>query len=232
MVRVASAVAASALEDFLGAAAGEKSSLRFSARNAADVGEVGAAIDALACASGVTRVAVADAMGTGDPESFANAVRDVVDAVAVAGATLVEVELRVEANAFEEKTFWPKARAELERTRLALGNDAACIFLVSGDVGSDFDGFVSKGRVLGGAASGFAERGRRLRQAAASPESSSYYSNGNVTETASKTNAFRDVTSAFAVFFFLLIAILSGFLAMTAMSFPTDSLLYPREKNE
>jgi hypothetical protein len=57
-------------------------------------------------------------------------------------------------------------------------------------------------------------------------------SNGNATAVAEKTRGFRDATAMFAVFFLLLVIALCGIMAMASMAFPSDSLLYPREKNE
>jgi hypothetical protein len=49
---------------------------------------------------------------------------------------------------------------------------------------------------------------------------------------AEKTRGFRDATAMFAVFFLLLVIALCGIMAMASMAFPSDSLLYPREKND
>jgi hypothetical protein len=78
------------------------------------------------------------------------------------------------------------------------------------------------------------EQRRRLRQDVSGFGGASTFapSNGNATAVADKTRRFRDATSTFAVFFLLLVISVCGIMAMASMTFPSDSLLYPREKND
>ena len=237
VARVASARAASALEDFLAAPRGAAPSGKTgaSARRAADLGAVHASLDALACAPGVARVRVGDA-DIGDPVAFGDAIaRAVAEArhqnrgggaenatsatlvmasEAAATAFFVETEDATGDVAFADVIF-ASARASLERARAALGGDAVLIVLVSDGVGVP------------------REQRRRLRQDAESVGASTFApSNGNATAVADKTRRFRDATATFAVFFLLLVISVCGIMAMTSMTFPSDSLLYPREKND
>jgi len=238
VAHVASARAASALEDFLAAPRGAAPSGKTgaSARRAADLGAVRASLDALACAPGVARVRVGDA-DIGDPVAFGDAVaRAVAEArhqsrgvgaenatsatLAIASETaatafFVETEDATGDVAFADVVF-ASARAALERARAALGGDAVLVVLVSDGVG------------------GPREQRRRLRQDASGVGGASTFapSNGNATAVADKTRRFRDATATFAVFFLLLVISVCGIMAMTSMTFPSDSLLYPREKND
>ena len=238
VAHVASARAASALEDFLAAPRGAAPSGKTgaSARRAADLGAVHASLDALACAPGVARVRVGDA-DIGDPVAFGDAVaRAVAEArhqsrgggaenatsatLAIASETaatafFVETEDATGDVAFADVVF-ASARAALERARAALGGDAVLVVLVSDGVG------------------GPREQRRRLRQDASGVGGASTFapSNGNATAVADKTRRFRDATATFAVFFLLLVISVCGIMAMTSMTFPSDSLLYPREKND
>ena len=235
VAHVASARAASALEDFLAAPA-PSGKTGASARRAADLGAVRASLDALACAPGVARVRVGDA-DIGDPVAFGDAVaRAVAEArhqsrgggaenatsatLAIASETaatafFVETEDATGDVAFADVVF-ASARAALERARAALGGDAVLVVLVSDGVG------------------GPREQRRRLRQDASGVGGASTFapSNGNATAVADKTRRFRDATATFAVFFLLLVISVCGIMAMTSMTFPSDSLLYPREKND
>ena len=239
MARVASARAASALEAFLAAGGDADFSLKkpgASARRAADLRETRASLDALACAPGVARVRVGDA-DIGDPVAFGDAVaRAVAEArhqsrgggaenatsatlvmaseTAATTAFFVETEDATGDVAFADVVF-ASARAALERACAALGGDAVLVVLVSDGVG------------------GPREQRRRLRQDAESVGASTFApSNGNATVVADKTRRFRDATATFAVFFLLLVISVCGIMAMASMTFPSDSLLYPREKND
>ena len=239
VAHVASARAASALEDFLAAPRGAAPSGKTgaSARRAADLGAVHASLDALACAPGVARVRVGDA-DIGDPVAFGDAVaRAVAEArhqsrgggaenatsatlvmaseTAATTAFFVETEDATGDVAFADVVF-ASARAALERARAALGGDAVLVVLVSDGVG------------------GPREQRRRLRQDVSGFGGASTFapSNGNATVVADKTRRFRDATSTFAVFFLLLVISVCGIMAMASMTFPSDSLLYPREKND
>lgn len=236
VAHVASARAASALEDFLAAPRGAAPSGKTgaSARRAADLGAVHASLDALACAPGVARVRVGDA-DIGDPVAFGDAVARAVaearhqsrggGAENATSATLA-IASETAATAFFVETedatgdvadvVFASARAALERARAALGGDAVLVVLVSDGVG------------------GPREQRRRLRQDASGVGGASTFapSNGNATAVADKTRRFRDATAAFAVFFLLLVISVCGIMAMTSMTFPSDSLLYPREKND
>lgn len=236
VAHVASARAASALEDFLAAPRGAAPSGKTgaSARRAADLGAVHASLDALACAPGVARVRVGDA-DIGDPVAFGDAVARAVaearhqsrggGAENATSATLA-IASETAATAFFVETedatgdvadvVFASARAALERARAALGGDAVLVVLVSDGVG------------------GPREQRRRLRQDASGVGGASTFapSNGNATAVADKTRRFRDATATFAVFFLLLVISVCGIMAMTSMTFPSDSLLYPREKND
>jgi hypothetical protein len=237
VARVASATAASALEAFLagaGAASAEKPGA--SARRVADLGEVSASLDALACAPGVARVRVGDA-DIGDPAAFGDAVARAVaashDSSAGAGsesafrATLVRAD--ESAATFFSGDVFASARDALDRARAALGVDAVLVVLVAdGEGTTDVEG-------TGGTTAEFSRR--RLAQdekADGETKRTSTFSssNGNATVVAEKTRGFRDATAMFAVFFLLLVIALCGIMAMASMAFPSDSLLYPREKNE
>ena len=235
VARVASATAASALEAFLagaGAASAEKPGA--SARRVADLGEVSASLDALACAPGVARVLVGDA-DIGDPAAFGDAVARAVaashDSSAGAGsesafrATLVRADESA-ATVFSGDVF-ASARDALDRARAALGVDAVLVVLVSdGEGTTDVEG-------TGGTTAEFSRR-RLAQDADGETKRTSTFSssNGNATAVAEKTRGFRDATAMFAVFFLLLVIALCGIMAMASMAFPSDSLLYPREKNE
>ena len=133
---------------------------------------------------------------------------------AAATAFFVETEDATGDVAFADVIF-ASARASLERARAALGGDAVLVVLVSDGVGVP------------------REQRRRLRQDAESVGASTFApSNGNATAVADKTRRFRDATATFAVFFLLLVISVCGIMAMTSMTFPSDSLLYPREKND
>lgn len=236
VAHVASARAASALEDFLAAPRGAAPSGKTgaSARRAADLGAVHASLDALACAPGVARVRVGNA-DIGDPVAFGDAVARAVaearhqsrggGAENATSATLA-IASETAATAFFVETedatgdvadvVFASARAALERARAALGGDAVLVVLVSDGVG------------------GPREQRRRLRQDASGVGGASTFapSNGNATAVADKTRRFRDATATFAVFFLLLVISVCGIMAMTSMTFPSDSLLYPREKND
>jgi hypothetical protein len=235
VARVTSATAASALEAFLagaGAASAEKPGA--SARRVADLGEVSASLDALACAPGVARVLVGDA-DIGDPAAFGDAVARAVaashDSSAGAGsesafrATLVRADESA-ATVFSGDVF-ASARDALDRARAALGVDAVLVVLVSdGEGTTDVEG-------TGGTTAEFSRR-RLAQDADGETKRTSTFSssNGNATVVAEKTRGFRDATAMFAVFFLLLVIALCGIMAMASMAFPSDSLLYPREKNE
>ena len=240
VARVASARAASALEAFLAAGGDADFSLKkpgASARRAADLRETRASLDALACAPGVARVRVGDA-DIGDPVAFGDAVARAVaearhqsrggGAENATSATLVMASETAATTAFFVETedatgdvafadvIFASARASLERARAALGGDAALVVLVSDGVGVP------------------REQRRRLRQDVSGFGGASTFapSNGNATAVADKTRRFRDATSTFAVFFLLLVISVCGIMAMASMTFPSDSLLYPREKND
>lgn len=235
VARVASATAASALEAFLagaGAASAEKPGA--SARRVADLGEVSASLDALACAPGVARVRVGDA-DIGDPAAFGDAVARAVaashDSSAGAGsesafrATLVRAD--ESAATFFSGDVIASARDALDRARAALGVDAVLVVLVAdGEGTTDVEGTI-------GTTAEFSRR-RLAQDADGETKRTSTFSssNGNVTVVAEKTRGFRDATAMFAVFFLLLVIALCGIMAMASMAFPSDSLLYPREKNE
>jgi hypothetical protein len=235
VARVASATAASALEAFLagaGAASAEKPGA--SARRVADLGEVSASLDALACAPGVARVLVGDA-DIGDPAAFGDAVARAVaashDSSAGAGsesafrATLVRAD--ESAATFFSGDVFASARDALDRARAALGVDAVLVVLVAdGEGTTDVEG-------TGGTTAEFSRR-RLAQDADGEKKRTSTFSssNGNATAVAEKTRGFRDATAMFAVFFLLLVIALCGIMAMASMAFPSDSLLYPREKNE
>lgn len=235
VARVTSATAASALEAFLagaGAASAEKPGA--SARRVADLGEVSASLDALACAPGVARVLVGDA-DIGDPAAFGDAVARAVaashDSSAGAGsesafrATLVRAD--ESAATFFSGDVFASARDALDRARAALGVDAVLVVLVAdGEGTTDVEG-------TGGTTAEFSRR-RLAQDADGEKKRTSTFSssNGNATVVAEKTRGFRDATAMFAVFFLLLVIALCGIMAMASMAFPSDSLLYPREKNE
>jgi hypothetical protein len=235
VARVTSATAASALEAFLagaGAASAEKPGA--SARRVADLGEVSASLDSLACAPGVARVLVGDA-DIGDPAAFGDAVARAVaashDSSAGAGsesafrATLVRADESA-ATVFSGDVF-ASARDALDRARAALGVDAVLVVLVAdGEGTTDVEG-------TGGTTAEFSRR-RLAQDADGETKRTSTFSssNGNATVVAEKTRGFRDATAMFAVFFLLLVIALCGIMAMASMAFPSDSLLYPREKNE
>lgn len=235
VARVASATAASALEDFLaGAGAASADEPGASARRVADLGEVSASLDALACAPGVARVRVGDA-DIGDPAAFGDAVARAVaashDSSADAGsesafrATLVRADEKKSAATVFSGDVFAFARDALDRARAALGVEAVLVVLVADGEGTT-DGE--------GTGETTASR-RRLAQDAEGDETSTETfssSNGNETAVAEKTRRFRDATAMFGVFFLLLVIALCGIMAMTSMAFPSDSLLYPREKNE
>ena len=235
VARVASATAASALEDFLaGAGAASADEPGASARRVADLGEVSASLDALACAPGVARVRVGDA-DIGDPAAFGDAVARAVaashDSSADAGseiafrATLVRADEKISAATVFSGDVFAFARDALDRARAALGVEAVLVVLVADGEGTT-DGE--------GTGETTASR-RRLAQDAEGDETSTETfssSNGNETAVAEKTRRFRDATAMFGVFFLLLVIALCGIMAMTSMAFPSDSLLYPREKNE
>lgn len=233
VARVASATAASALKDFLaGAGAASADEPGASARRVADLGEVSASLDALACAPGVARVRVGDA-DIGDPAAFGDAVARAVaashDSSADAGsesafrATLVRADEKKSAATVFSGDVFAFARDALDRARAALGVEAVLVVLVADGEGTT-DGE--------GTGETTASR-RRLAQDAEGDETSTFSSsNGNETAVAEKTRRFRDATAMFGVFFLLLVIALCGIMAMTSMAFPSDSLLYPREKNE
>ena len=134
---------------------------------------------------------------------------------AAATAFFLETEDAIGDVAFADVVV-ASARAALERARAALGGDAALVVLVSDGV------------------DGPREQRRRLRQDVSGVGGASTFapSNGNATAVADKTRRFRDATATFAVFFLLLVISVCGIMAMTSMTFPSDSLLYPREKND
>ena len=233
VARVASATAASALEDFLaGAGAASADEPGASARRVADLGEVSASLDALACAPGVARVRVGDA-DIGDPAAFGDAVARAVaashDSSADAGseiafrATLVRADEKISAATVFSGDVFAFARDALDRARAALGVEAVLVVLVADGEGTT-DGE--------GTGETTASR-RRLAQDAEGDKTSTFSSsNGNETAVAEKTRRVRDATARLGVFFLLLVIALCGIMAMTSMAFPSDSLLYPREKNE
>jgi hypothetical protein len=119
------------------------------------------------------------------------------------------------------------ARDALDRARAALGVDAVLVVLVAdGEGTTDVEG-------TGGTTAEFSRR-RLAQDADGETKRTSTFSssNGNATVVAEKTRGFRDATAMFAVFFLLLVIALCGIMAMASMAFPSDSLLYPREKNE
>ena len=204
------------------------------ARRVADLGEVSASLDALACAPGVARVLVGDA-DIGDPAAFGDAVARAVaashDSSAGAGsesafrATLVRAD--ESAATFFSGDVFASARDALDRARAALGVDAVLVVLVAdGEGTTDVEG-------TGGTTAEFSRR-RLAQDADGETKRTSTFSssNGNATAVAEKTRGFRDATAMFAVFFLLLVIALCGIMAMASMAFPSDSLLYPREKNE
>ena len=235
VAHVASARAASALEDFLAAgddASGaasrdqrKKTNPGISARRTANLGDVRASLDALACAPGVSSVRVGDA-DIGDPAALGDAVaRAVAASHSGAGAESARATLALvdaAAGAFsggdgaddaDVSVVFASARGALERACAALGGDAVLVVLVS-------DGEDARSREQ------LTSR-RRLQQDANATSTSS---NGNATAVAEKTRRFRDASAMFAVFFLLLVIAACGIMAMMSMTFPSDSLLYPREK--
>ena len=240
VARVASARAASALEAFLAAGGDADFSLKkpgASARRAADLRETRASLDALACAPGVARVRVGDA-DIGDPVAFGDAVARAVaashpgDGAENARATLLFAEAAATAFSGGEGAadadvgvVFASARGALERARAALGGDAALVVLVS-----DGEELTRSRDPLASELSERASRRRLSEDADGGVRFAS--SNGNATAVAEKTRRFRDATAMFAVFFLLLVIAACGIMAMTSMAFPSDSLLYPREKND
>jgi hypothetical protein len=236
VARVTSATAASALEAFLagaGAASAEKPGA--SARRVADLGEVSASLDALACAPGVARVRVGDA-DIGDPAAFGDAVARAVaashDSSAGAGsesafrATLVRAD--ESAATFFSGDVFASARDALDRARAALGVDAVLVVLVAdGEGTTDVEG-------TGGTTAEFSRRRLAQDERMAKQKGRRRFrlQTGTRRLVAEKTRGFRDATAMFAVFFLLLVIALCGIMAMASMAFPSDSLLYPREKNE
>ena len=247
VAHVASARAASALEDFLAAgddASGaasrdqrKKTNTGISARRTANLGDVRASLDALACAPGVSSVRVGDA-DIGDPAALGDAVARAVaashpgDGAENARATLLFAEAAATAFSGGEGAddadvgvVFASARGALERARAALGGDAALVVLVS-----DGEELTRSRDPLASELSERASRRRLSEDADGGVRFAS--SNGNATAVAEKTRRFRDATAMFAVFFLLLVIAACGIMAMTSMAFPSDSLLYPREKND
>ena len=158
----------------------------------ADLGEVSASLDALACAPGVARVRVGDA-DIGDPAAFGDAVARAVaashDSSADAGsesgfrATLVRADEKKSAATVFSGDVFAFARDALDRARAALGVEAVLVVLVADGEGTT-DGE--------GTGETTASR-RRLAQDAEGDKTKTFSSsNGNETAVAEKTRRFRD----------------------------------------
>lgn len=212
VARVSSAHTASSLEDFLGVDVRDGNKLGGVARLVEDVADVRAALDALACSPGVTHVRMTQKIE--DPEAFgvtvARAVAD-VKGDATGKATLVELVREGEDDADVSEA---KVLDSVQHARVAMGGNPLVVLLVE-------DANASEETVM-------SVKRRRLQQ----ETNENVYSNGNATTVADKTSNFRDATTMAVVFGILLVIAVCGILATATMEFPSDSLLYPREKND
>ena len=219
VARLTSASPEKAMEVFLGG--DDTNRLGGVARQVLDVRHVGASLDALACSRWVTHVRVrtegiTDASEIGG--AVASAVADAFGDTTKKSATLVELDFDVEDDLDLDKT-----REALRDARDALGGPGRGAVVVLLVTGVSVEGKRSVQSV----------KRRRLSQDENDAAASAYsYSNGNATRVQEKTDSFRDSVTMAAVFGILLVTALCGILAMTTMTFPSDSLLYPREKNE
>jgi hypothetical protein len=219
VARLTSASPEKAMEVFLGG--DDTNRLGGVARQVLDVRHVGASLDALACSRWVTHVRVrtegiTDASEIGG--AVASAVADAFGDTTKKSATLVELDFDVEDDLDLDKT-----REALRDARDALGGPGGGAVVVLLVTGVSVEGKRSVQSV----------KRRRLSQDENDAAASAYsYSNGNATRVQEKTDSFRDSVTMAAVFGILLVTALCGILAMTTMTFPSDSLLYPREKNE